>query len=109
MIVWHGRGIVVAAVAFGSLLASELACGAYFHDDQYYQHHGWPKLAAFLASSAVVWLLQRSRQSEAFEAANRQPVREPILRARDRLFFVSVSFWPLILCGLGVIFYFVRE
>lgn len=109
MIIWHGRGVVVAAVAYGSLLVSELTCRAYFHDEKYYQQHGWPKLAGFLVAAGVVWLLQRNQHSEALETANRQIVKEPILRPRDRLFFVSVSFWPMILCGLGVAFYFVRE
>ena len=109
MIVWHGRGAIVAAVAFGSLLVSELICRAYFHDDKYYQQHGWPKLAAFLVAAGVGWLLQRDEHAEVLEVANRQVAKEPILRPRDRLFFVPVSFWPLILCGLGVVYYFVRE
>jgi hypothetical protein len=108
MIIWHGRGAVIAAVAFGSLLASELICRAYFHDNTYYQQHGWPKLAAFLVAAGVVWFLQR-KQAEALEVANRHVSKEPVLRPRDRLFFVPVSYWPLILCALGVIFYFVRE
>ena len=109
MIVWHGRGAIVAAVGFGSLLVSELICRAYFHDDRYYQQHGWPKLAGFLVAAGVVWLLQRNRDAEVLEVANRQIEKGPILRRRDSLFFVPVSFWPLILCGLGVVFYFVRE
>jgi len=107
MIVWHGRGAIVAAVAFGSLVVSELVCRA-FRDDSYYQQHGWPKLAGFLVAAGAVWLLQR-QQAEAHEAANCQIRKEPILRPGDSLFFVPVRFWPLILCGLGVVFYFVRE
>jgi hypothetical protein len=96
MIVWRGRGGIVAAVAFSSLLVSELACRGYFQDDRYYQQHGWPKLVGFFTAAGVVWLLQRN-------------VREPILRSQDSLFFVSARFWPLILCCLGMIFYFFRE
>src|SRR4029453_1633587 len=100
MIGWHGRGIIVAAVAFGSLLLSEFISEAYFHDDRYYQQHGWPKLVGFLVAAGIVWLLQGKHDSEAPEVANRQIKKEPVLRPGDRFFFVSVSFWPLILCGL---------
>jgi hypothetical protein len=109
MIVWRGRGGIVAAVAFSSLLVSELACRGYFQDDRYYQQHGWPKLVGFFTAAGVVWLLQRNERPEYVEMANRQNVREPILRSQDSLFFVSARFWPLILCCLGMIFYFFRE
>ena len=97
-----------AAVAFGSLLVTELLCRTYFHDDHYYQQQGWPKLPAFLLAAAIVWLLQRNHKTEALEAANHPIEKEPILRPYDRLFLVSISYWPPILCGLGVVFYFVR-
>ena len=109
MIVWHGRGVIVAAVAYSSLLVSELVCRAYFNDDRYYQQHGWPKLAGFLVAAGIVWFLQRNEPAEAPELANRQITKQPILRPRDSLLFVSVRSWPLILCGLGVVFYFVCE
>src|SRR5215469_13358854 len=93
MIVWHGRGAIVAAVAFGCLLVSELICRAYFHDDKYYQQHGWPKLAAFLVAAGVGWLLQRDEHAEVLEVANRQvaegahsqATRPPVLCARQLL------------------------
>jgi hypothetical protein len=35
--------------------------------------------------------------------------REVALSSESALFFISVRFWPAILLGLGVAFFFVRE
>jgi hypothetical protein len=79
MLVWHGRGAVIAAVAFGSLLASELICRAHFHDDRYYQQqHGWPKLAGFLVAAGVVCSYNETEMPESS--------RLPIARSKRNRF-----------------------
>jgi hypothetical protein len=109
MIIWRGRGVLVAIIAFGCLLVIEVITRAWFHDDTYYQQHGWPKLAGFLVAALIVWWLSGSSGSEDTSTPAVQGTTEPVLRRQDQLFFISVRYWPLLLCVLGVVFYFVRD
>lgn len=125
MIIFRGRGIVVAGIAVACLLAAEVYTRARFHDDNYYQQHGWPKLAAFALAALVTWWLspQPGTSPQALQspetgistpslmntptAPERSSFRVGFFRPQDSLFFVPVRFWPLILCALGVLFYLV--
>src|SRR5690242_5020338 len=108
MIIWHGRGFLIAIVGFGSLLVMELLTRAWFHDDTYYQKHGWPMLVGFLVAAGFIWLLARSRTTEVYpESSQDSPMNTSVLREQDRLFFISARHWPLILGILGVVCYVV--
>jgi hypothetical protein len=109
MIIWRGRGIVVALIAFGCLVVTEILTRGWFHDDTYYQQHGWPKLAGFLVAALIVWWLSGSSRSEDNSALAVQETQAPILRRQDQLFFIPVRYWPLLLCLLGLVFYFIRS
>jgi hypothetical protein len=115
MIIWRGRGILVAAITFGSCLTTELLTRACFHSDTYYQRQGWPMLAAFVVAAGAVWRLLPGRENQAptgpdvFTDPQAVEAKKSVLRNHDEVFFVPVRFWPFILCALGVIFYFVRS
>ena len=125
MIIFRGRGIVIAGIAVGCLLAAEVYTRARFHDDDYYQQHGWPKLAAFALAALVTWWLspppvpspQPLHSPEtgistpslmnAPIAPERSSFRVGFFRPQDSLFYVPARFWPPILCALGLLFYFI--
>jgi len=107
IIAWRGRGVLVAGIAYGCLLAAEFATRAYFHDSTYYRNHGWPKLAGFLAAAAIVWG-QVSTPGDIVTNVRDDRRLGPLFRPRDSLMLLPVRHWPLILCGLGFVFYFVR-
>jgi hypothetical protein len=68
MIIWRGKGIVVALLAFGCLVVSELITRAVFGDEKYYQTHGWPMLGAFGLLQG--WSMRFARGSGAEKSAN---------------------------------------
>jgi hypothetical protein len=105
---FRGRGYVIGLVAGGCLLAADWLCGARYHDADYYAQHGWPKLAAFALAGAIVWSLNLSKRDETLGVPDRDAAREPFFRQQDSLFFVPARYWPLLLCILGGVFYFVR-
>ena len=107
IIAWRGRGVLVAGIAYGCLLAAELLTNAHFHDSTYYQNHGWPKLAGFLAAAAIVWW-RSSRPDDIATNVREERRLGTWFSDRDTLFLVPVRHWPLLLCGLGFVFYFVR-
>jgi hypothetical protein len=106
MIIWRGRGILIAIIIFGCLLATELLTRSFLHDNTYYQQHGWPKFAGFLIAAGLVWWLARREAEDSTGVHN--ATRESFFRERDTLFLISARYWPRILCVLGIVFYFVR-
>ena len=106
MIVWRGRGILVAIITFLCLLITELLTRFFFRNNTYYQRYGWPKLSAFLVAAVLVWLLSRRKGDD--PRGIQGLTRAPLFRERDTLFHIAVRYWPPILCVLGMIFYFVR-
>ena len=110
MIIWSGRGFLVAVIAFGCLLASEFVTERHFRDDAYYQRHGWPKLAGFLVAGSIVWWLGvRWKDEDARTLIDKDTGREVVIRRKDALFFIPMHYWGPILCALGAVFFFVRE
>ncbi len=105
-IAWSGRGPIVAAVSFGSLLAFDFLTGRYFGDRSYYAHHGWPKLAAFWLAAAIVWQLNPRTTVDEYRYLGTEASHRSVLRPGDSFFFVPVRYWPSILCLLGVGAYF---
>jgi hypothetical protein len=106
MIIWRGRGILVAVITFGCLLVTELLTRSVLHDNTYYQQHGWPKLAGFLVAAGLVWWLSQHEGDDSTGVQNAS--RESFFREQNTLFLIPVRYWPRILCILGVVFYFVR-
>jgi hypothetical protein len=108
MIIWHGRGFLIAVVGFGCLVAMELFTRAWFHDDTYYQRHGWPMLVGLLVAAGLIWLLARSWGTDASaESGQDSPEKISVLREEDRLFFISPRHWPQLLGALGIVCYIV--
>jgi hypothetical protein len=104
MIVWRGRGILIAIITFGCLLITELLTRTFYRDNTNYQQHGWPKLIGFLVAAGLVWQMSLFEREDSVSAEN----ATGIFREQDSLFHISVRYWPRILCGLGIVFYFVR-
>ena len=110
MIIWRGRGIVIALVAFACLLLSEFVIEAAYADDRYYQSHGWPKLIAFWSAAALVYAFRSwlgvGQLRTVIDKDTGQEIR---LSSEGALFFVPARFWPAVLVGLGFVFLFVTE
>ena len=109
MIVWRGRGIVIAVITLSCLAATELLTRFVNHDSTYYQRSGWPKLVGFMIAALLVRVLSRPAMGTTGEIAiGNQERKQPLLRDLDSLFHIRVKYWPPILCVLGVVFYFIR-
>ncbi len=98
---------MVAVSTAGCLLASDYLTSAYFHNENYYAQHGWPKLAAFWAAAGIVQAFV-PRGEEILPGATDISAKTSVLREKDGLFFVPIKYWPLILLGAGILFNFIR-
>jgi hypothetical protein len=111
MLIWSGRGWLVAVIAFACFLLSELVSEAALGDHSYYQTHGWPKLVAFLVAAGIIWVLGAARVFSESERklVDKKTGEEVTLTPRHSLFFIPVRFWPFVLAALGVLFLFVGK
>jgi hypothetical protein len=108
--IWNGLGFLVAVITFGCCLASEYLVEQAFHDDRYYQAHGWPKLVAFVVAAAVVAVVgRRLRHRQGKVLIDPETGSEVIVGRNHTFFFIPVEYWPPILLVLGTIFLFVTE
>jgi len=104
MIIWSGWGWLVAVIVFGCALLTEVLVESAYGDDRYYQEHGWPKSAAFVAAalavSPVASYSSRKRDRHLIDAQSGEPV---VLRASDTLFFIAMKYWPPLLAVIGLV------
>jgi hypothetical protein len=118
------RGELIPLIAIICLGLVELSTRRIFHDDNYYQREHWPIPLGFLLSAAVIRILTQRKPSalasqpqEWLISSSSDPVQggmDPgpsaekwkLFRERDSYFLVPVRFWPWVLCGLGILFYF---
>ena len=90
-------------VTFSSCLGMELFVRGVFHDDHYYQTHGWPIFCAFSFSAVVIALIAKMGIGER-ELRDVKTGEIVVLRQNHTFFFVNIKFWPYILVVLGAAF-----
>jgi len=81
---------------------------AEFHDDHYYQTHGWPIFCAFLFSAAVIAVIAKMCVRERM-LRDIKTGEDIVIRENHTFFFVNIKFWPYILVALGGAFYAAAE
>jgi hypothetical protein len=107
-LVWSGKGFWVPVVTFLSGLGMEFFVRAEFHDDHYYQTHGWPIFCAFLFSAAVVAVIAKMCVRERM-LRDVKTGEDVVIRENHTFFFVNIKFWSYILVVLGAAFYAAAE
>lgn len=111
MLPFSGKGFLVPVVTFGTLVGTEWLVEAAFHDDQYYQIHGWPKGLALVLSAVAVAAVARSveepRSRLLIDPTTGQEVM--VRFAGHHFLFIPLRYWPALLVLLGVVFSFVSS
>lgn len=110
MIIWSGLGFLVPAITFGCCLAVAWLGEVAFHDENFYESHGWPKLVAFVIAAAIVAVvvqLIKRRQGRVMIDPRRGA--EVIVDREHTFFFIPVEYWPPILLVLGFVLLFVKD
>jgi hypothetical protein len=108
MIIWNGAGFIVAVITFTSMVLTEQFVENLYQDDKYYQHHGWPKLVAFVAAALVVYPIGRYlNATEGRVLVDPATGERVVIKSDHSLFFINVQTWPFVLVLLGFVFLFV--
>jgi hypothetical protein len=109
MLHWSGLGIALILVVVACFIVTQLVVNAATGDPQYYQTHGWPKLAACWVSAAVSWPLGRYLNRGTFHITrNPETGRKEFIHVpgKHSVFFIPVQYcWiPLVVLGVVLIF-----
>jgi hypothetical protein len=101
MIIWNGKGYLVAVIIFLLLVGAEFGSEALFADERYYQMHGWPLAAAMAVAAVVVWFLgNHLHKTGGRVVIDKATGQEMTLGGNDSLFFIPVRFWaPIFAAG----------
>jgi hypothetical protein len=104
MIIWSGKGFLVAVFVFGCSLIANLITNTLTGGDLYWERHRWPLGASLLASASLSWMVgEASRRKQGRTLIDKETGQEVRLdEGNHSLFFVPMHWWGPILAVLGV-------
>lgn len=102
MIIWSGYGIIVAVIAFISLMLTQLTVDGILNHG-YYTAHGWPKLTAFILAGILTLLLGNYLNAKQGKVVIEKATgRELLLKPNHSLFFINIQYWGYIFFIIGL-------
>lgn len=110
MIIWTGRGFLVAVIVFLLSLGAEFGVESASGNDNYYQIHAWPLALALFTSGVISWLLGNRFNSEKGRVViDKETGQEIVIGGPDHtLFFIKMQYWGPILMLIAVSVFFFR-
>lgn len=103
MVIWNGKGYLVAVAVFIAALGAEYLSESYFADPNYYQAHGWPLAAALCAAGVLSWFLGSYLRGKGSRTViDKATGQELTIGGDDALFFIPVRYWGAILAAAAV-------
>jgi len=104
IVIWKGRGVLIIFIVIAACLLMNGVTGSVFHDNDYFQKHGWPKLAALWLAGATTWTLGNYLNTRPAKVMIEKATgKEVILRPEHSFFFVKMEYWGPGLFLLGII------
>jgi hypothetical protein len=109
MIIWSGWGFLVAVIAFGMSLATEIVTERMAGDDRFYQTHAWPLSLALVFSGAIVWGVGTYLEARGGRVVIDEASGEKLtIGGEHRFFFVPVRYWGPLLMALSALPFILR-
>ena len=113
LVVWKGKGWLVAAATFGCSLAAEILTRLITKDENYYQEHPWPLTAALLTASGILFFAVQRLKGPAPVATNvLDAVEKPppnYYKFDHTLFWLPMEYWIFLLAGAALFTFFARS
>jgi len=108
VIIWQGKGFLVAVVVFLSSLLMQLSTEGITKNKHFYEENGWPLAGAMAIAGAIVLLLEKSILKDGSRVlVDKETGREVAIDMKHSLFFIPIKYWPYILMviALAVLFF----
>jgi len=106
MIIWQGRGFLVAVIIFGFSLIMNLIFNATYGAG-YYDHHKWPFAVSLIDSAIACWFLGNYLRKKSDRIViDKQTGKEfRINQSKHALFFIPMQYWgPILLVCAAILF-----
>jgi hypothetical protein len=108
MIIWQGKGYLVAVAVFLCSLVMQLATNYFTHDSSYYEHAPWPLTIALVIAGIIILIIDRFIYDETSQVLIDKATGEEVrLTKTHSLFFIPMKYWPysLFAISVGVLIY----
>lgn len=108
MIIWNGKGYLVAIIIFGCSLITELVSERIYQDDRYYQTQSVPLASAFLIAGIIIWIVgTKLNKQKAKTLVDKQTGEEVVIENNNLFFFIPIQYWApvMFLASLGVLLF----
>ena len=103
MLIWNGKGYLVAVATFIAALAAEYLSESYLDDQTYFQTHGWPLSAALSAAGIFAWFAGSYLRGKGSRTViDKATGKEMTIGGDDALFFIPMRYWGPILAVAAV-------
>ena len=108
MIIWQGKGYLVAVIVFLSSLIMQLLTNYITHNDSYYKEAPLPLTLALLIAGMIIMVIDRFYLNEKVQVLiDKSSGEEVQITKTHTLFFIPFKYWPYILFVIAVgVFYF---
>ena len=99
MLIWRGIGWLAAVLIGVGYASMDFLCGIFLHDHNYFANNLWPKLAGLWLAAFLIYILNLVLGRRARSNVETDPTTGLKFERRvtDHLFFVPLSWLPLIL------------
>lgn len=104
MIIWTGKGFLIAIFVFGCSLAANVITNGTTGGDEYWESHRWPFGISLLVAAALSWVVGQYLASRNVRTLVDKATGEEVLIGGDHsLFFIRAHWWGPILGTLGAV------
>ena len=104
LIIWRGAGGLVILIGLVVCLFVNVVTSSAFNENNYFQAHLWPKLAALGLIGASCWFLGRflnTRPPQVF--VDETTGQEVEVKPRHELMFIKMEYWGIIFAIIGLV------
>ena len=109
IIIWRGLGALVIGLGIIVCLFVNIVTSAVFHEDNYFQAHLWPKLAALGLLGASCWFLGRYLNGKPAQTFIDETTGQEIkVKPRHELMFIKMEYWGVVYVVIGLALLAVR-
>jgi hypothetical protein len=104
VIIWTGKGYLVAVFVFGCSLVANLAANAVSGDEVFWEQHRWPFAVSLIASGALSSIVGNVLRRKGTRTLIDPQTNEEVLleRSHHSLFFIRMHHWGPILVTTAI-------
>jgi hypothetical protein len=103
MIIWNGRGFLVAVFVFGCSLCANLISNSVMGSGTYWDQHKWPLGVSLLVAAILSWSVGRFLANQkARTLIDKETGEDIVIEPCHTLFFIRMHRWGPILGAVGV-------